>query len=192
VDNDLATETLGIEFSPRAAYRFFRINFNEIHNRIFSVSDIFDRTGIDLIDLMNGSYSIQQKLDVIQNFLLKQLYTNPDDQIFEYCIDSITKSKGTIPVKELERKTGYSSRWLNMKFNERIGVSPKGLASIIRFSQYYGALLQDREKDFFKNSFYALYYDQSHFIKDFKRFTGLTPTKFEKQINDFGKIYYLD
>jgi len=45
-------------------------------------------------------------------------------------------------------------------------------------------------KSGFKNDFYELYYDQSHFIKDFKRFTGLPPIKFEKQANSFGESYY--
>ena len=93
-------------------------------------------------------------------------------------------------VKELEKKTGYSSRWLNMKFNERLGVSPKNFASVIRFKQYYEALVNGKEKAFFKNDFYELYYDQSHFIKDFKRFTGLSPTKLERLTNELGERYY--
>ena len=43
---------------------------------------------------------------------------------------------------------------------------------------------------FLKRDFYDMYYDQSHFIKDFKRFTGLSPTRFEKQVNDFGEKYF--
>ena len=45
-------------------------------------------------------------------------------------------------------------------------------------------------KAFLKRDFYDMYYDQSHFIKDFKRFTGLPPTRFEKQVNDFGEKYF--
>jgi len=133
---------------------------------------------------------VQQKIVLLQQFLLKQLSLNNEDFIFEYCIEKIIASKGKIAVKELEKKTGYSSRWLNMKFNDKLGVSPKSLASIIRFKQYYQAFINGNEKSFFKNDFYELYYDQSHFIKDFRRFTGLPPTKFERQTNHFGESYY--
>jgi AraC-like DNA-binding protein len=127
---------------------------------------------------------------VLQQFLLQQLAQQNEDPIFDYCIQKIISLKGKMTIKELEKKTGYSSRWLNMKFNDKIGVSPKNLSAIIRFKQYFQAFITGDEKSFFRNDFYELYYDQSHFIKDFKRFTGLAPTRFEKQINEFGESYY--
>jgi AraC-like DNA-binding protein len=190
VDKDVATETIGIEFCPQGAYRFFHFTLNEIQNKIYSLSDVLGNIGKQLAEQINYTTSVQKKISLLQQFLLKQLSLHNEDMIFEYCIEKITASKGRITIKELEKKTGYSSRWLNMKFNNKLGVSPKNLASIIRFKQYYQAFINGNEKSFFKNDFYELYYDQSHFIKDFKRFTGLPPTKFEKQTNNFGKSYY--
>ncbi|TZF83953.1 helix-turn-helix transcriptional regulator [Pedobacter sp. BS3] len=187
---DIATETIGIEFNPQGVYRFFHFNLNEIKNQIYSLEDLLGKTGKQLTEQIADTISVQQKISVIQQFLLNQLLLNNEDLIFEYCVEKINASKGKITIKELEKKTGYSSRWLNMKFNEKLGVSPKNLSSIIRFKQYYQLFISGNEKSFFKNDFYELYYDQSHFIKDFKRFTGLAPTKFENQINDFGKSYY--
>ena len=190
VDKDVATKTIGIEFSPRGAYRFFHFILNDIQNQIYSLNDALGNIGKQLIEQINNTIPVQQKIVLLQQFLLKQLSLQHEDLIFEYCIERITSSKGRTTIKELEKKTGYSSRWLNMKFNDKLGVSPKNLSSIIRFKQYYQALISEDEKSFFKNDFYELYYDQSHFIKAFKRFTGLPPTGFEKQINDFGKSYY--
>ena len=190
VDEDAATETIGIEFNPHGAYRFFHFTLNEIQNKICSLSDLLGNLGKHLVEKISNTTSAQQKIDLLQQFLIKQFSFHNEDLIFEYCIEKITASKGRIAIKELEKKTGYSSRWLNRKFNDKLGVSPKNLSSIIRFKQYYQALINRNEKSFFKNDFYELYYDQSHFIKDFKRFTGLSPTKFEKQTNDFGESYY--
>lgn len=190
VEEDVATETIGIEFTPHGAYRFFHFNLNHIQNQIYSLTDVLGNTGKQLIEQMNNMISTQQKIIALQQFLLKQLSLQQQDLIFDYCIEKITASKGKITIKELEKKTGYSSRWLNIKFIEKIGVSPKNLASIIRFKQYYEAFVNNTDSAFFRKDFYELYYDQSHFIKDFKRFTGLPPTRFEKQVNDFGKSYY--
>lgn len=190
VEEDVVTETIGIEFSPQGAYRFFHFTLNDIQNLIYSLSDVMGNIGKRLVEHINNTTSVQQKIALLQQFLLKQLSLCNDDLIFEYCVKKIADSKGKITIKELERKTGYSSRWLNMKFKDRLGVSPKNLSTIIRFKQYYQALVNGNEKSFFKKDFYELYYDQSHFIRDFKRFTGLPPTKFEKQTNDFGKSYY--
>jgi len=190
VQEDVATETIGIDFSPQGAYRFFHFTLNDIQNQIYSLSDVLGNIGKQLVVQIENASSVQERINLLQQFLLKQLSLNKEDLVFDYCIKSITASKGRMTVKELERKTGYSSRWLNMKFNDKIGVSPKNLSSIIRFKQYYEAFVNYNEKSFFKYDFYELYYDQSHFIKDFKRFTGLPPRMFERQINNFGESYF--
>lgn len=190
VENDTATETIGLELTPKGAYRFFHFSLNDIQNKIYSLSDVLGNIGKQLVEQMNNTTSVQQKITLLQRFLLKQLSLHQEDLIFEYCIEKITDSRGSITIQELEKKTGYSSRWLNMKFNDKLGVSPKNLSSIIRFKQYYQAFVNGNETSFFKNDYYELYYDQSHFIKAFKRFTGFPPTKLEKQINDFGESYY--
>jgi len=189
-EEDTYTETIGIEFTPQGAYRFFHFNLNEIQNQICPLSDLIGSKGKQLTRQIADTASPQQKIILIQQFLVRQLLLHDEDLIFEYCVEKIQVSRGTITVKELEKKTGYSSRWLNMKFTEKLGVSPKNLSSVIRFRQYYQALINHDEKSFFRNDFYNLYYDQSHFIKAFKRFTGLLPTRFEKGINDFGRIYF--
>lgn len=190
-DEDLTTETIGVEFNPQGAYRFFHFTLNDIQNQIYSLTDILGNIGNRLIEHINNTKALQQKIIVLQQFLLSQLSLSNEDLIFEYCIKKIASSKGRITIKELEKKTGYSSRWLNIKFNNKLGVSPKNLCSIIRFKQYYQGFISGNEKLFSRNDFYEVYYDQSHFIKNFKRFTGLPPARFEKQINDFGKKYYL-
>jgi AraC-like DNA-binding protein len=190
VEEDVATETIGIEFNPLGAYRFFHFNLYEIHNQIYPIGDLAGKAGKRLTEQINETVATEQKIAVLQQFLLQQLAQQNEDPIFDYCVQKIISSKGKMAIKELEKKTGYSSRWLNMKFNDKIGVSPKNLSAIIRFKQYFQAFISGDEKSFFRNDFYELYYDQSHFIKDFKRFTGLAPTRFEKQINDFGESYY--
>lgn len=190
VDEDIATGTIGVEFSPYGAYRFFNLSFDEIQNKIYPLNDILGKIGKQLEEEIANTESVERKISILQQFLLKQLSLQREDAVFEYCVAKIQSSKGRITIKELEKKTGYSSRWLNMKFADKIGVSPKSLSSIIRFRQYYQALTTGAEDGFMKNDFYDYYYDQSHFIKTFKRYTGLSPARFENMQNDFGKKFY--
>jgi len=92
---------------------------------------------------------------------------------------------------ELERKTGYSGRWLYEKFIEKVGLSPKSF-SVVRFMEFYENWAKKPGADFFNENIYDYFYDQSHFIKEVKRFTGLSPLKFVKSGNEFGKIFYKD
>ncbi len=185
VDENIVTETIGIEFNPQSAYRFFHFNLSEIQNQIYSLSDLLGNSGKHLVEQINNTTTRQQKIIEVQQFLLKQFSLRKRDSIFDYCVEQIIASKGAVTIKELENKTGYSSRWLNIKFNEKLGTSPKNLSSIIRFNQCFKSIIRGNDK----GGFYESYYDQSHFIKDFKRYTGLSPSRYEKQIDDFGKRY---
>ncbi|HVZ97859.1 MAG TPA: AraC family transcriptional regulator [Chitinophagaceae bacterium] len=189
-EKDVYTQSIGIEFNPKGAYRFFQFNLGEIKNRIYQLGDVIGPAGNQLEEQVINATSVRGKTDVVQQFLIKQLLQHNGDLIFEFCVDKIISSKGKITVKELEKKTGYSSRWLNMKFTERIGVSPKNLSSIIRFSEYYRLFTSDSLKEIFRNEFYEHYYDQSHFIKNFRHFTGFLPSGIERSSNDFGRKFY--
>jgi len=189
VENDAPSGTIGVEFSPMGAYRFFRLRQNDIKNQIHLLVDVLGKTARDIEEQIANSESIEQKLKILQNFLLSIFIQNNSDLILEYCIRKINSSKGSVSIKQLEKETGYSSRWLNMKFDEKVGISPKNLCSITRFQFYYQALAQRNTGVSLQKDYYNLYYDQAHFTKDFKRFTGLPPMKFEQQVNDFGKIF---
>jgi AraC-like DNA-binding protein len=190
VDEDVATGTLCAEFKPQGAYRFFRMPLNGIKNQIHPLNDILGNVAKQLEEKISNVESLESKVALLQQFLLKQFLLQEEDSIFEYCVAKIISSKGKITIKELEKKTGYSSRWLNMKFTDKLGISPKNLSTVIRFKQYYNAVANNDELSFMKNDFYDFYYDQSHFMKEFKRFTGLSYSGFDSKTNDFGKLFY--
>src|SRR5436190_5750167 len=187
VEEDVATGTIVVEFNPQGAYRFFNLQLNNIANSIHPLTDILGTVAKRLEEQISNTQSIEGKVTLLQQFLLNQFMLQQEDSIFEYCVAKITSSKGKITIKELEQKTGYSSRWLNIKFKDKLGVSPKTLSTIIRFNQYYNAVANNNEMDFMQNAFYDYYYDQSHFLKEFKRFTGQSYSGVEKATNNFGK-----
>ncbi len=184
--------TICAEFSHYGAYCFIPLNFAAIKNKVLSLSDLLGSMAGHWEERIANAATIKGKVSAFQTFLLKQFGQQKRDEIFEYCVQKIQASKGSIRISELEKQTGYSSRWLNMKFNERLGLSPKMLASVIRFKNYYEIFSSTSHpgKRLHNNTYYDNYYDQSHFLKDFKRFTGLTPTKLNNTINDWGRIFY--
>ena len=169
---------------------FFQIPLDDIKNQIHPLSDILGTVAKQLEVQISNAGRADEKIDLLQQFLLRQLMLSAEDPIFEYCVEKIVSSKGKITIKELEKKTGYTSRWLNIKFTDKLGVSPKNLSTVIRFNQYYNALANNNEMDFMENSFYDYYYDQSHFLREFKRFTGRSHSGFENTSNAFGKLFY--
>ncbi|MGZ3810035.1 MAG: DUF6597 domain-containing transcriptional factor, partial [Bacteriovorax sp.] len=64
VDEDVATETIGIEFNPQGAYRFFHFTLNDIQNQIYSLSDVLGNTGKLLVEQINNT-PVQQKINAL-------------------------------------------------------------------------------------------------------------------------------
>ena len=191
---DYATDgpagNITVEFSPLGAYRFFNLQWKEVRNHICDYSAISEKMAKQLEERLVNAESLNQKIQIIYQFLIKEFSATSSDNIFDYCIQQINQTKGKVSIKELEKYTGYSARWLNMKFHEKLGLSPKNLASIVRFQQYYKSLVTNKEQFFLQKEFYNYYHDQAHFIKDFKRFTGYPPMFLSKSDNNYDKVFY--
>jgi AraC-like DNA-binding protein len=183
---DAQTGTIIIEFNPLGAYRLFHLSYAEVKNQIVEVSDLFGSRIEELKSQLAEAGTLKLKLQILQNFLIKQLEKAAPDPIFDYCINRIADSKGLISVAQLEKETGYSSRWLHAKFSEHLGTGPKNLSEIVRFKQFYQAFSAGANYQSLKELIYYHYHDQSHFIRAFKRFTGSTPTDLQTSMNELS------
>jgi AraC-like DNA-binding protein len=185
------TITLGIQLTPKGLYRFFNLSMHETTDQLFTFEDIFGTWGAQLQHRLANMEDVQEKISSLQYALIYRLNKNTKDySLLDYAIDVINETHGVVSIKELETQTGYSKRYLDLLFKEHVGVSPKRLASIARFQVFYRLWAQEKSKTFFKDNLYTYYYDQSHFIKEFKLFTGFTPQKFADMNNEFGRIFY--
>ena len=187
---DAQTGTIIIEFNPLGAYRLFHLSYTEVKNQIVEVSDLFGSRIEELKLQLTEAINLDLKLRILQNFLIKQLEQTAPDPIYDYCINRISVSKGLITVAQLEKETGYSSRWLHTKFSEHLGTGPKNLAEIVRFKQFYQAYSSGANLQRLKGCMYDYYHDQSHFIRAFKRFTGCTPTDLQNSMNELATKHY--
>jgi len=183
---DMQTGTIIIEFNPLGVYRFFRLFYTDVKNQIIGLEDLLGNPAAELQNQLGDVHTVSLKLQILQNFLIKQLENAAPDPIYDYCINRISYSNGLVSVAQLEKETGYSARWLNTKFSEHLGTGPKNLAEIVRFKQVYQAYAAGANFESLKDQIYHHYYDQSHFIRSFKRFTGSTPTDLQNSTNELS------
>lgn len=184
--DDVETGTIIIEFNQLGAYRFFHLQYAEVKNQIVDLADLLGSGADNLRWQLADANTPMQKLQLLQDFLIRQLEKTEADPIYDYCINRIANSNGLVTVAQLEKETGYSSRWLHNKFTEHLGTGPKNLAEIVRFRQFYQAYSTGAELKDLKQHIYQHYHDQSHFIRAFKRFTGATPTELQNSVNELS------
>jgi len=187
---DTQTGTIIIEFNPLGAYRLFHLSYAAVKNQIVEMAGLIGNRAEKLQSQLAEASTLNLKLQLLQNFLIKRLEKADPDPIYDYCINRIADSKGLISVAQLEKETGYSSRWLNRKFSEHLGTGPKNLSEIVRFKQFYQVYSAGLKSQSFKDHIYHYYYDQSHFLRAFKRFTGFTPTDLQNSLNELATKHY--
>jgi AraC-like DNA-binding protein len=188
IESETEVGTIGIEFKPFAVYKFLNFPLNEITNQVNNLQDVMGNAGYNLQQRLMEVATIEAKVRLVEDFLIHQFYSlRKHNPIAEYAVKRIILSNGLIRIDELSDKLGYTKRHVDRIFSEYIGIGPKEFSSIIRFQTFYKKF--HSSADFKAADFYDSYYDQSHFIKEFRKFTGYSPGGYLKKSNNFGKIF---
>ena len=184
------TGFIGIEFSPHAAFPLFGIPMHEtVDEKIFDSEVLFGRWGRETREALCDLEEVDQKVTFIQDELVKlSRRSQRGNGVIEFCVNALKLAHGRMRIRELERRTGYSRRYLDLLFKQQVGLPPKVLAGIFRFQIFYRKWAQGLSYDLLKERLYDYYYDQAHFSKEFKRMTGYSPREFMTgAANGFGR-----
>lgn len=183
------TGLIGIEFSPQAGLPVFGIPMRETANGLFQSDVVFGRWGRDTWQALHNLKGAGPKLSFIEGELVNLLHKNRRDTgLIDFCVRALELAHGRMSIKELERQSGYTRRYLDLLFKQYVGFSPKVLAGIFRFQKFYRKWAKGESFDLLKNDLYEYYYDQSHFTKEFRKMTGYSPRRFSLEVaNEFGR-----
>jgi len=152
---------------------------NEFFNLSLSLDDIFDKNKVEEAeDKLTVATTDSQRIKVVEQFLLSQLKDIETDKLIIEAVKLIYQSKGIIRVKELNEKLFISQSPFEKRFRKVVGATAKKFASIVRFNSVLDNMSETKSltEICYENNFF----DQAHFIKDFKQFTGDTPEKFKR------------
>src|SRR6266700_5176371 len=144
------TGTIGIELTPKGLYHLFKLSMHEITNRMVSFEELFGSPGARLQTMVGDAEDPQQKIVLLQTALTHLLQQNDKEYaLLDHPLDLLAQTHGMMPVQELAAHIGYTRRYLDMLFPEHVGVSPKSLASILRFQEVYKGWMQHKSPTFF-------------------------------------------
>jgi AraC-like DNA-binding protein len=170
---------VSIRFSAQGAYHFFGMPMKEIANGIVDLKLVWSNLAKEIEERIAESRNTEQRVSRIQQYLVMQLSKNGKaDLTVDHCLNLIYATKGQIRVEDLSTTTGMSNRQLVRKFNNNIGLSPKEFSRIIKFISSLHYLKQNSSTNLSVAAHNCGYYDQAHFIHDFKEYSGLTPGQF--------------
>jgi len=171
--------TILVLFKEAGAAPFFQTPIHELFRESVSLDNFMLRSELLFLEEQLAEATEDGKrISAIEQFLIHRMSTAEPDKLVLAALAIIHKARGDIRIKDLMHQLHVSQSPLEKRFRQAVGTSPKRYASIVRMKnvieQYNPAnSLTDL-------AYEGGFYDQAHFIKEFKTFTGDTPEKFFK------------
>lgn len=177
LENTGASGMIGIKFKPATPAHFFDVNMIEYTDQVIplrQLTNVFDSIFKSINDPLNFE-AVAKSLD----YQLESLIRPATEDLIKVnrCLNLIFSRKGNIDVRELQEHAIVTERQLQRLFNKYVGLPPKFYCRIIRFSYIFN-LMEQRDASWVEIALESGYYDQSHFIRNFKAFTGEDPSAY--------------
>jgi len=172
------TSVLIARIYPYASSLFFPNSMSEFTNYATDAYGIFSREINDFYYSLMEAGSLRQKIGALDSFLAGKLAKNEKryrkSKIIEQVCSHICERGDAFDSKALSKSYGFSERYIQKLFMDMVGITPGAYFSVYRFNKSLGLILSS-DLQLTSIAYDCGYYDQAHFIKEFKKFTGITP-----------------
>lgn len=169
--------SFAVRFYPYGFANFVKTPVKALANKDTPLALLFgEEPANELEQKINQATSTRERIETVEAFLLSKLTeATTIDQIVKSTIDALFASKGSQSINNILKDQPSTRRSLERKFLKQVGISPKQLGKVVRLQTALKMLLNRQSESLTEIAYESEYYDQAHFIKDFKEFTGTNP-----------------
>ena len=171
------TGLISVRFRPWGAHRFLRCPVRELADRQVAAEDVWGTAVHDLEERLQGTAGVRNRVAEVEAFLLERLRLDGTPDV-EPLVRTVWRHRGRVGMAQLAREVGSSERTLQRRFTAALGMTPKGYARLTRFLHACAVLRRGADGGLAHVGQECGYYDQAHFIADFRAFAGMTPGQF--------------
>ena len=175
-------EDLGVimvGFKPLGLQHCVGFNLQELLNKSLDLNDIWPNEIRRIEDQIRTKQTDEERIRVIEDFLRFIKKDKEKDITIENAVFQIIESKGKISVGELAAQNYLSQKQFTRRFIRAIGSSPKFYSRLVRFQNIL-ALLKESNTRLTEVAMEGGFFDQAHFIKEFRQFTNEKPSSFNE------------
>jgi AraC-like DNA-binding protein len=174
---------LGIAFTARGTFPWLGERMDLLSDRIIALADALGDSALRLRERLLNTTKLEARFQVVERWLISRLKPRTIvHPAVRWAVDRIAATGGRMAIEDLATQTGFTRKHLGNLFQQQVGLSPKSLARVHRFR---GALaLLDRgdgQVPWAELAEQCGFYDQSHLINEFRRFTGLSPVELARR-----------
>lgn len=186
IDTEQQLDVMGVHFRPGGIRGLFAMPADEISGMDVPVDDVWPGFGDELAERLASASTPFRKLQVMERLLRSRLRMDRQPhRAIPVALEKLEAIDEPLPIGELASDLGLSSRRFIEVFSSHIGLPPKTYARILRFQRALTNIHRKQHRSWADLAFDCGWYDQAHMIRDFKQFSGLTPTQYESLNGEF-------
>ncbi|QSX30741.1 AraC family transcriptional regulator [Shewanella cyperi] len=179
-------DALGIRFWPGAGRAFFRCPLSDMLGQLLTPRDLsLAILGDDLVEKLAALPTTAERIALLEASLLQYLAASglgeSTEPRIQHAVNWIDKHRGQADIHSLMAELDVSQRQLERLFQQNLGLSPKYYSILQRTSFARDLLRHDTDQSLTDIGYHAGFYDQAHFIREFKQVIGITPGQYRSK-----------
>jgi AraC-like DNA-binding protein len=179
IDTLQEERVFGIQFQPGGAFPFFRVPASEMENQSVDLDCLWPGIAGELRERLLAAASIDQMFVLSEEYLLARLVRPLElHRAVAFARQQFLRYPHQVSVGSVLDQVGLSSRRFIQLFHQQIGLAPKAFCRVCRFQHILHRVHGAQDVEWVQVALECGYYDQAHFIHEFRDFSGLTPTAY--------------
>jgi AraC-like DNA-binding protein len=179
LDTSRPLSLIGVNFKPGGGYPFFDVPAGELQDQSVPLYEFWKRQAHGLHDRINAAPNVATMFRLLESALLTRLNRCVDrSPVVAYAVRAFHGSEMTSSVGAIVEHTGLSPRRFIETFRDHVGLAPKAFCRVARFRRVVASIGSSPDVDWADIASRCGYFDQAHFIHDFRAFAGITPTQY--------------
>ncbi|HVO59221.1 MAG TPA: helix-turn-helix domain-containing protein [Dongiaceae bacterium] len=192
IDTDEQTCVVGVSFRPAGAAPFLKLPSDELFNQHAGLDDLWGHLGSQLRERVLAAPTPRAKLAVVETMLLERSAGELCQEAapaVDFAVGTFLAHPQLARIAEVTANTGFSSRHFIELFKRRVGMTPKLFCRVRRFQEVLKRIHTGLPVVWSDLAIDGGYFDQAHFIHDFRAFSGINPSKYLADHGSFPGHY---
>lgn len=177
-----------VAFKKGKAHPFYPLPMSELTDFVVEADLVLGRDVLDLREQLLASTSVDHMFFLVERFLLRRagdaLSSDTPARCVEYALTSILHRPDKLDFRQLSDQIGYSQKHFISLFKQQVGTAPKQYMKIMRFQRAVLELESDTSAHWSEIAVRNGFFDQAHFIHEFRNFSGFTPGEYVRKKTD--------
>jgi AraC-like DNA-binding protein len=179
IDTECQKCIMTVHFKPGGAFPFFGVPADQLCNSQIPLDVLWGAGAVSLRERLMHTESVAQKFTAMEAALLRRLkQAEAPSPVVQFALHRFQNVPVHASVGQVAHESGLSERHLVRLFRKEVGLTPKTFSRIRRFRDVLKRLDGRQEIDWADVAFDCGFYDQAHFIHEFRAFCGLSPATY--------------